>query len=200
MKNFSNIITDMQKDARKINKAFNEEVAKTFEKYLEEESNKWYANNIADTDFYTRTHQLSTNAIYYKKISAFEYKISLNPRKIKKKKWSDPHEGIKGDERYEGIMGSYMDVENGNVAAKVLEWEEEGTGSFAQYGYKKGDGIFGSALKRLIDYVSRAEVSRKVLFSLSTMTSIDIGTDCLFPILKKATLNALQDEYNELYN
>ena len=197
MKNFYNIVEDIQVNTRKINKKFNEEVALTFESYLYEEADKWYKNNIATTDFYKRTYQLSQNSVYLKKVSAFEYKIELNPRKMKKKKWQKPNKDIKGDARYTGIMGSYMDIDGKVVASDVLEWEEEGTGPFARYNYSKGSGIYASALKRLIADVDKIEVDLRTLLSLSLGT-IDIARG-LLKILKQETKELLQKEYNELY-
>ena len=187
MKTIDDLIPDIQSDVDKIAKSFNSQIAKTFYEELQEKSKDWYYFNKS-SGIYKRTKQLRDKAVLKEKIDNYEYKISFSPEKIQPQSW-----GVYDKETKRRKIGSYTDVKGNNMAASVLQWEEEGVGVFSKYNYQKGGGIWGKTLKSFINKVDNISVNVPKL-SLPD----DIKKD-LIEIMKKELKKQLEKEYKEEY-
>lgn len=181
MKNFYDIPEDIQKDCDKITKEFNKQMASNFSTFVTSEAEIWYAKNKAFTNRYDRTYQLKNNAILHEKDGDYEYKISFSPKNIKTKPYNVET----------GKLGSYVDFYGENVASDVLRWEEEGEGSFSIYSYKKGDGIWGSAIQKMIRSIDSLPIR------ISNLNIPDNIKKDLIDVMKKKLKKQLEQEYKE---
>ena len=182
MKYFADVIDDIRRDAEKINRKFNTHISNEFYKEVKKQSREWYALNKKRKNLYERTRQLSKNATVFKKYSGFEYEISFEPLFIERKA------------RDKGIPGSYEDSRGGDVASKVLRWEEEGIGPFEEYGYDKGQGIWGTAVVNFIYDIDKYTAQIDVLSM--NLHFPDIGRDLLNQ-LKEKTKKLFEKEYDK---
>lgn len=182
MKDIDQLIPDIQTDADKITKAFNSTMAKEFYKKLRENATFWYSDHSPAKNMYKRTMQLLDKAPYLEQLSDYEYRVSFSPEKL----WE--HSWVRGkNER----MGSYEDIYGNDEKEMVLKWEEEGSGPFSQYHYKKGDGIFGSAIFYFMEDIDSMEIS---VPSLSI--SDEIKKD-LINLMKEKLKKVIKKEYKE---
>jgi hypothetical protein len=182
MKYFDDIIPDIQKDCDKIAKAFDETVANAFYKRLKEEARNWYKSHSPATNMYKRTMQLLDRAPYLEKLSDYEYRVSLSPEKL----WQHPWVHGKNTR-----IGSYESVDGDDMRNQVLIWEEEGRSPFAQYGYKKGEGIFGTAIYYFFEDIDGLEI-RVPKISLPDEIKNDLIT-----LMKKNLKTEIEKQYKD---
>ena len=182
MKTFDDIIPDIQNDMDKIAKKFNETVANEFYKKLKESASDWYEYNSPAKNMYKRTMQLLDKAPYINKVSDYEYHVSFSPDRIWKRPWIQAK-----NQR----MGSYEDIAGSDERETILEWEEKGIASFAQYGYKKGEGIFGSAIFYIMEDIDSLEIPvPKLLIPDEIKKNI-------IDLMKKNLKKEIQKEYKD---
>lgn len=205
-KSIDKIYEDIEQDAIKISKNFNKQVAEEFKLLYNDEAYAWYTKNIPTTGDieggdYKRTYQLMDNALLIRKEEEYGEKISLSPDKIKPKKGKKPT-------KKKGEYGSYIDNSGTlpsyyswnknelqkNIASDVLEWEERGLHNFARYHYHRGEGIYGSTLKKMIQEIDKIKKSENLKVSLP-----DYIVEDLYNLLKQKTKKIMQKRYNELY-
>ena len=182
MKTFDDIIPDIQNDMDKIAKAFNKTVANDFYKALKESASQWYEYNSPAKNMYKRTMQLLDKAPYLEKFSDYEYRVSFSPDRIWKFSWV---------QEKNKKMGSYEDIAGSDERETILEWEEKGIGSFAQYGYKKGEGIFGNAIFYFMEHIDSLEI-----FVPKLLIPDEIKND-IIDLMKKNLKKETQKEYKD---
>ena len=205
-KSIDKIYEDIEQDAIKISKNFNKQVAEEFRLLYDDEADAWYYRNIPTTGDveggdYERTYKLMDDALLIRKEEEYGEKISLSPDKIKPKKGRKPvktQEGGKTKTDYSGTLPSYYSWNKNesrkNIASDVLEWEERGIHNFARYHYHRGEGIYGSTLKKMIQEIDKIKKSEDLKVSLP-----DYIVEDLYNLLKQKTKKIMQKRYNELY-
>ena len=194
---FENIVRYMKKDAKIINISFNYKVAELFEQLLKKSARDWYDDYKVDTEYYFRSYQLEKKAIIFEKSQTYKQKISFSPKNIETAEWEEPFtgKGLSKSDRYKGTMGHYTNLKGKNVASLVLDLEEQHMGYFSRYDYEKGDGIYGSALKELINQID----SISIAYSSNIFETPESIVNGLIETMKEGTKKILQDRYDELY-
>lgn len=197
VRDISQITEDIKRDAEKINKDFNKQVAEEFQQIYRKEADDWYDKNVPKTGNYERTFQLRDKALLVTKEDEYGKKISLSGSRIKTRRWKKPTKIITpygSYLSYKGTMGSYISYFGQNIASDVLEWEEMGYNNFAEYGYGKGNGVWGSSLKKTIEKIDKIKINK----DLKLYAPEKIIED-LFNLLKNETKRIMQERYNELF-
>lgn len=194
-KNIDRIYSDLEDDFKKISKRFNKDFADYFFSVYLEEANNWYQNNTPSTttddgSSYERTGQLASAALVTKKEGEYSQKISFSADKIRPEKRGEG----KLPAYYSFMINSKKNRRKENIASDVLYWEEMGYWNFAQYNYKRGHGIFGTTLNRMIKEVD----SLKPPQDLKVYLSDNIVND-LYELLKKKTKAIMQKRYVEIF-
>jgi len=197
VRDISQITEDIKRDAEKINKDFNKQVVEEFEEIYHKEADNWYDKNTPKTGDYERTFQLRDRALLISKEDEYGKKISLSGSRIKTRRWRKPK---KVDTKYgsyldyTGTMGSYIGFDKQNIASDVLEWEEMGYNNFREYGYGKGNGVWGTSVKKTIEQIDKIRINK----NLKLYAPEKIIED-LFNLLKSETKKIMQERYNELF-
>lgn len=201
IKSIDKLYDDLQEDANKISKEFNNQVADEFNRIYIKEASDWYNNNTPKTDDYIRTYQLNDKALLIKKEDKYGKKISFSADKIRPKKGKQPTVVTDGEGKsykdYSGTLPSYYSWNkkiNQNIASSVLDWEEFGTWNFAQYKYRRGHGIFGNTLNEMIKQIDKIRPSRELKVKLPDNIIND-----LYNLLKNKTKAIMQKRYIEIF-
>lgn len=186
IKNIDKIYDDLQEDANKISKEFNQQVADEFKRVYIEEAYNWYSENTPKSEeYYKRTGQLGDKALLIKKEEKYGKKISFSGDQIRPQRYGDK------------ILPAYYSWNNKikkNIASDVLYWEEMGYNNFSEYGYRKGHGVWGRTVNEMIKQIDKIRPSRELKVKLPDNIIND-----LYNLLKNKTKAILQKRWAEMF-
>lgn len=186
IKSIDKLYDDLQEDANKISKEFNQQVADEFKRVYIEEAYNWYNENSQESEeYYIRTGQLGDKALLIKKEETYGQKISFSADKIRPERHTD------------GKLPSYYSFNKKvrkNIASDVLYWEEMGYNNFAKYGYRKGQGVWGRTVNEMIKQIDKIRPDKGLKVKLPDNIIND-----LYNLLKNKTKTILQKRWVEMF-